>query len=906
METINYFSNLWWNWMGNMFWQATLLIAIISIIDIFLRKWAWPQVRYALWTLILIKLLIPPTWSLKTSVVSHLQPRVEKQLVERILIHQPVIKQQNVQSTTIFETTDIQNKREDPKTIMQLPIENKQENAFSSPAFSSHREKVSLESIAMMFWFAGVLVLLTVLVFKMMRLRRWHKQQKKHSIPQWFHELLVKTAQKFEITNLPAIVFNDKALTPAVYGMFRPVMLLPANYFDHLSEEEAEHVLLHELAHLKRGDLWLHGLTLFLQIIYWFNPLMVWVRRQIKHVREICCDLTVANVLREKTSAYRQTLLNTARELLTETVEPGLGLLGVFEEPFRLVTRLKWLEKKTWENRNRVLATAVIASLFVAASVLPMAGLSTGEQNNQQFTLALTSYTDPLVDLPKNIKEDEEWKSTNYTIKKTDALYAAVLVKEGPSLEMFEDAIQECEDLLREQHIRPLGDPFGRFFSDPENVEKERHYWEVGFMIKHGKKVKPPLEIREVVPMQVASMGVAGVRDTENVWQEFINQLEEDGYVAAFPPAVEIWRGKKYNQPIWKYTEMRIAVFQPEEGYPGMSVNITERPEFTALVLPMRGSSGQHEEAMEKLSRYIKKNKIKPLGNPFGEYYYNWSESPPSEWEWILGYPVDPETEVESPFEIRNFESVKVASTEIPGPINAEFPWTPFIVMSVIEGNIPIGAAMETWTDKGKRSTVNMTIPIINIPGMKAGMKGSFGDSEKEWQEMGENMGEGIKEWAINFSNSLVTGLTGKSIAELEEEENKDLENRINDTNDKLTKALLEQDVDAYLSHVSDDVIINPPLHEEIRGKNIYKKIMIDENRRGVKFRSLNSNILECWQCGDEVFEISTFAFSMSVPESKVPLADDGKSFTIWQEQQDGSLLVKYSMYNTDTHPESR
>jgi hypothetical protein len=90
-------------------------------------------------------------------------------------------------------------------------------------------------------------------------------------------------------------------------------------------------------------------------------------------VIELCCDLTVANVLREKTRDYRQTLLATARELLTESLEPGMGLLGVFEEPFRLVSRLKWLDKKTWLQRKWMLAAVFAVMFFMVPCILPMA-----------------------------------------------------------------------------------------------------------------------------------------------------------------------------------------------------------------------------------------------------------------------------------------------------------------------------------------------------------------------------------------------------------------------------------------------------------------------------------------------------------------------------------------------------
>jgi hypothetical protein len=206
------------------------------------------------------------------------------------------------------------------------------------------------------------------------RLARWHREQEaRPTIPEWFYDLLVRCSRRLDLDRVPAIVFSKEAVTPAVYGVFRPVLLLPAHYTESLASEEAEHVLLHELAHLKRGDLLVHGGILALQIIYWFNPFVAMARRQVKHLREICCDLTVANLLEEETMSYRKTLLSTARTLLTESVQPSLGLLGVFEEPHKLVTRVRWLERDTWRRHRLMLSTALLVVLLAAPFVLPMA-----------------------------------------------------------------------------------------------------------------------------------------------------------------------------------------------------------------------------------------------------------------------------------------------------------------------------------------------------------------------------------------------------------------------------------------------------------------------------------------------------------------------------------------------------
>ncbi len=250
----------------------------------------------------------------------------------------------------------------------------------------SIQSKPSWKTILFLVYLIGVVLFLSVLILKIKKLRRWHKEQvDRKTIPSWFYEILVATANRLKLNKLPAIVFSNEATTPAVYGIFNPVLLLPHNYFNSLSKLEAEHIVLHELAHIKRGDLYLHALCLGLQIFYWFNPLMIWVRKQMKHVRELCCDATIAVELKEDTYLYRQTLLNKGRELLTESVEPGMGLLGVFEDPFRIVSRIKWLEKNLWKNRALILGTSLIVTLLFGLGFLPMGTLSDDSPASSSF-----------------------------------------------------------------------------------------------------------------------------------------------------------------------------------------------------------------------------------------------------------------------------------------------------------------------------------------------------------------------------------------------------------------------------------------------------------------------------------------------------------------------------------------
>ncbi len=385
MSWLNGVAELWFGWMWPMFWQVNLLIVIVWMADALLRRWAWPQVRYALWLLILLKLALPPGWTLPVSVT---EPLVR-----------PVVERFEARADLL------------PAGDQDLPAAQAQPPADAGARVAPGDGAPTREAGAVrpvwqvwpfLTWIAGMAVFGGLLWHRLRGLRRWHDaQQPRQTIPAWYHELLTEISRDWGLSRLPAIVFSDEVVTPAVCGIWRPVLFLPRAYLDTLTREEARHVLLHELAHLKRGDLWLHAATMTLQIVYWFNPLLALARRQIQHVREICCDLTVAGELREETEGYRDTLLGTARELLSQSVAPGLGLLGVFEEPFRLVPRLRWLERPSWRWQRQAFATAAAVAVVSVPLLLPMgsvgapAGLVGGaDLGNESLDLRIAMLTD--------------------------------------------------------------------------------------------------------------------------------------------------------------------------------------------------------------------------------------------------------------------------------------------------------------------------------------------------------------------------------------------------------------------------------------------------------------------------------------------------------------------------------
>jgi len=380
IDQLNAIAEAWWGWMAGMFWQVGLLIVLIACIDRLVRKWAWPQLRYALWSLILIKLILPPTMSLPSGVVPELRP-VVGQAVQWMESARPAGGKKSIDIADLgLETIDLA-RREDVRSAAVIPAAPAVPAAYRPSAIHDVNSQsatayppLQWQVYAMVIWLVGIIVLGIWLGLRLHSLiGRNRYAAAAASLPQSFYNQLAGCAKRLGLRRVPRVVVVRRLATPAVFGVFRPVLLMPKGYLSRLSRRDTEHMLLHELAHIRRGDLHMHGLYMLLQILYWYNPLLWLVRRQLHHLRELSCDATVAELLREQTTAYRQTLLETARRFLARSTEPGLGLLGLFEDANRLVVRLHWLEKPTWRYRNMKRLIVATIAITIFACVLPMA-----------------------------------------------------------------------------------------------------------------------------------------------------------------------------------------------------------------------------------------------------------------------------------------------------------------------------------------------------------------------------------------------------------------------------------------------------------------------------------------------------------------------------------------------------
>ncbi len=97
-------------------------------------------------------------------------------------------------------------------------------------------------------------------------------------------------AARWRLRLLPRLAVASEVAMPCVMGLVRPTIVFPLAALNSLSPGELEMILAHELAHVRRRDLWAHLLQRLAEAVLFFNPGAWYVSRRISLLREYCCD----------------------------------------------------------------------------------------------------------------------------------------------------------------------------------------------------------------------------------------------------------------------------------------------------------------------------------------------------------------------------------------------------------------------------------------------------------------------------------------------------------------------------------------------------------------------------------------------------------------------------------------
>jgi bla regulator protein BlaR1 len=155
------------------------------------------------------------------------------------------------------------------------------------------------------------------------------------------------------------LAISRNSMEPAVFGVFRPVLMLPAGIASKLDDAQLRAILAHELCHVRRRDNLAASLHMIVEAMFWFHPLVWWIGARLVEERERACDEEVLRMGSEP-AAYAGGILQVCEYCLESPLASVSGVTGADLKQRieriarnRLARKLGWGESSCWRRRLR-------------------------------------------------------------------------------------------------------------------------------------------------------------------------------------------------------------------------------------------------------------------------------------------------------------------------------------------------------------------------------------------------------------------------------------------------------------------------------------------------------------------------------------------------------------------------
>jgi uncharacterized protein (TIGR03435 family) len=123
------------------------------------------------------------------------------------------------------------------------------------------------------------------------------------------------------------VLSSPSAIEPGIFGILRPVLLLPDGIIDDLTPEQLDAVLVHESRHVLCRDNLSAAVHMCVEALFWFHPLVWWIGARLTDERESDCDEAV---LREGGDPrdYAQSIVNVCKTYVESPLPCAAGISG--------------------------------------------------------------------------------------------------------------------------------------------------------------------------------------------------------------------------------------------------------------------------------------------------------------------------------------------------------------------------------------------------------------------------------------------------------------------------------------------------------------------------------------------------------------------------------------------------
>jgi beta-lactamase regulating signal transducer with metallopeptidase domain len=200
-------------------------------------------------------------------------------------------------------------------------------------------------SLIVLLWFVLFIVHCLKIFYDLRTIRRLKKSA---VLPSKKWKLLTeKLSARLALTQTVVLMESSLVNVPLTFGYLKATILVPLGLLSNLPLDQVEAVLLHELAHIRRKDYLVNLLQSVVDIIFFFNPGVLWLSSVIRQEREACCDDIVLLHMPQ-----RQTYLNALVSFQEYSLYHSASVVTLTYKKSHLLYRIKRMLTKENQKLN--------------------------------------------------------------------------------------------------------------------------------------------------------------------------------------------------------------------------------------------------------------------------------------------------------------------------------------------------------------------------------------------------------------------------------------------------------------------------------------------------------------------------------------------------------------------------
>lgn len=261
-------------------------------------------------------------------------------------------------------------------------------------------------------------------------------------------------SSRLGINRVVGIAESGIAKVPMVIGHLKPLILIPAGLLTALPPAEIEAILIHELAHIQRRDYLVNLLQSLLEIIFFFNPAVLWLSALIRTERENCCDDIAIEQTSSKVNYIRA--LVSCQEYQLSAPAYAMAFPG---RRSQLMDRVKRMASGTnhalnFRERSILFITLFTAGLLTVAFTNAKQIQHFAVKTQKALTQAIIPATDTIPVQPKPSVKKVKVKA-NITVQRVQGHAEQIEVTEPKEVTLSKQREMAFEDSVRQSRLSP-------------------------------------------------------------------------------------------------------------------------------------------------------------------------------------------------------------------------------------------------------------------------------------------------------------------------------------------------------------------------------------------------------------------------------------------------------------------